>query len=138
MNAVTIYPIIVAAISTFIISSLWYSQLLFGRHWAKLVGLDDQTLDETRMSAVWKSYAAQLIASIVLFSVLGFIFVTTGMRGAVNGATLGALAWLGFIATDTVGKILWEKLPIKLACINAGISLFNLALGGAIIGSWGN
>ena len=136
MTAISIFPIGVAAIASFIIGSLWYSPLLFGRHWAALVGIDDKQMEEAKARGVIKLYVAQFITTLVTFSVLAFLFAATGTHGGWNGAVLGFFVWLGFVVTEAAGKVMWERKSTKLTLINIGSSLLSLLLGGAIIGAW--
>ncbi len=55
---------------------------------------------------------------------------------AIDGATLGLLAWIGFYATSGIGSILWERKPLKLVLISTGAMLLNLIISGAILGGW--
>lgn len=135
MTSVNILSIVIAAIASFAIGSVWYSPVAFGRQWMALMGIDEKKASEAGVSGMWKLYAAQFITTLVMFLVLGFLFIATGNHGAWNGATLGGIVWFGFAATDAVGKVLWEKKPLKLILINLGGSLVALIVGGAIIGA---
>jgi len=50
---------------------------------------------------------------------------------------IGALAWLGFVATIGVGQALVEKRPMNLFIINAVYVLIAYGVMGAIIGAFG-
>jgi hypothetical protein len=100
-----------------------------------LVKLNDADIDLSR-KGIWKSYIVQLIITVITFTVLAFIIVSTQTIGGGNGATMGFLAWLGFYATNAICSLLWEKKSLKLILIQSIVTLLNLVIGGAIIGAW--
>ena len=81
-------------------------------------------------------FVIQFIMTLVCFTVLAFILVSTQTTGGGNGAFFGFLFWLGLVATEAVGGMMWEKKPFKLALIQSTATLVNLVIGGAIIGAW--
>jgi uncharacterized membrane protein len=136
MTTLNFWPILVATIVAFGIGALWYSPVLFGHEWMTLTKLDDADLAESRARGMWKFYLTQLVATFVMFSVVGFIISDTAAFTALDGAFVGFLGWLGFTLTEAVGAMMWEKKPFKLAMIQIIGTLVNLVIGGAIIGAW--
>jgi hypothetical protein len=137
MHTVNFWAILVAAVIAFAGGSLWYSPILFGKEWMKLTNMTDKDVAAAKAKGgMWKSYLAQFIASIITFGVLGFIVAAATGVTAADGAFMGFLAWLGFIATDLLGALLWEKKPLRLALIQGSFTLLTLVIGGAIIGAW--
>ena len=59
-----------------------------------------------------------------------------GTTGAGEGAVIGLWVWLGFIATVSLGSVLWEGKPLKLYYINVAYYALDLAIIGAILASW--
>ncbi len=52
---------------------------------------------------------------------------------AMEGMMVGFWAWLGFVATIMLGKVIWEMTPVKLYGINVAYYLVSLLLMGAIL-----
>jgi hypothetical protein len=134
MTDINFWPILVASIVAFVVSAFWYSPILFGKEWMKLT--DMQEPDESAKKGVWKLYLGQLVVTIVMFAVLGFMITSTGSRTAGDGAFLAFLIWLGFSATTAVGGMFWQKTPLKLVLIMELANLVTWVIGGAIIGAW--
>lgn len=136
MYTINFWPILVASIVAFVISALWYSPVLFGKEWMSLTKMTEADMAAAKAGGVWKYYLIQFIVTLVLFCVLAFLLASTGTTGAGNGAFIGFLTWLGFVATMHVGRIIWERKPLKLALIQGVADLVNMVIGGAIIGMW--
>lgn len=136
MHTINFWPILIASAVAFGLSALWYSPFLFGREWANLAKVTDSDVAEAKARGVWKLYIVQFIATLVSFFVLAFIIASTSSTGGANGAFLGFLFWLGFVATTALGGMLWEKRSFKLTVIDSVSALLNMVVGGAIIGAW--
>jgi hypothetical protein len=52
------------------------------------------------------------------------------------GIALGAMVWLGFIATVTLASVLYEKRSVNLYILNNGYQLVSLVVMGAIVAAW--
>ncbi len=136
MYTINFWPILVAAVVAFGIGALWYSPVLFGKEWMSLSKINESDMEDAKRRGMWKSYLTQFIASLVSFSVLGFLISSSAIMSATDGAFLALIVWLGFVATDAVGALLWEQKPFKLVLINSIGTLVSLVIGGAIIGAW--
>jgi len=132
--SINIWSILVAAIASFIIGSIWYSPILFGKQWMALTNTGAVTPEKKK--GIWKLYVVQFLLSIVTMCILGFAIAAMQITSALDGATLGLLAWVGFYATFRAANLLWQPGSLKLALISAGSILLNLIVGGAIIGGW--
>lgn len=136
MYTINFWPILVATIVSFGIGALWYSPILFGKEWMTLSKIKESDWDEAKAKGPWKAYVVQFIAIFVTYAILGFLVSATNAATATDGAFLGFLVWLGFVATDAAGALMWEKKPMKLVLINIVATLLTLVIGGAILGAW--
>jgi len=140
-TAINIWPILVAAIVAFGIGALWYSPILFGREWMALSKYASTTSGAAASGAgsssgMWWRYVIQLVSTLVLFAVMGFIVASTGSMTAGDGAFMAFLIWLGFSATSSASDLLWAQKPLKLVLIYEICTLVTWLIGGAIIGAW--
>jgi len=136
MYTINFWPILVAAAAGFALSSLWYSPILFGKEWMDLLKITDRNISAMSANNIWLRYAAQFVATIITFCVLAFTVAMSGTGSAGDGALIGFLAWLGFMAPLSLSGLLWKKEPLKLVLIDAINNLIVLVIGGAIIGAW--
>ncbi|SRR5258708_768158 len=124
--------LLVATIVKVVIGMLWYSPLLFGRAWMRLVGCEPEEM-KSRMP---KAMVVDLVATFVLAFVLVHAVHYAGATGAGQGAAVGFFNWLGFIAAVAIGTVVYEKRPFKLFLINSGFYLACLPVMGAILAVW--
>jgi hypothetical protein len=136
MYTVNFWSVLVASVVAFGIGALWYSPILFGKEWMSLTKTSDTDMAAAKAKGMWKSYLMHFVATVVSFCVLGFIIANAGSMNAGDGAFLGFLIWIGFVATMGVSAMLWEKAPLKLVLIDTINTLLGLVIGGAIIGAW--
>lgn len=136
MSSINFWPILVSSVVAFGIGALWYSPILFGRDWMELSNMSEKDIEESSARGMWQLYIYQLILTIVVFGVLGFLIANFGVRTAGNGAFMAFLAWLGFALTQDLGELLWRKTPLKLVLISTICTLITWMIGGAIIGAW--
>jgi hypothetical protein len=127
--------VIVCAVASMIIGSLWYSPLLFGNIWMKLQGFSKKDMNKAKQAGMWKLYLAAFIGSLVTASVLGYLIDIVG-KNVSTGILLAFLAWLGFVATTLLGNVLWEGKSVAVYVLNILYYLVNLVVMGLILGAW--
>ncbi len=76
------------------------------------------------------------IGSLVTAGVLRKFTTMVAAHSLGAGIALGALVWLGFIATVTLASVLYEKRSVNLYILNNGYQLVSLVVMGAIVAAW--
>ena len=131
-HAINWLSALVAALTGFVIGSLWYGPALFQKAWMQLTGI---TREQGRKASIpltfGGAYVLNLIAAAGLSALIG-----PERIGAVCGALYGAFAGLFFIATWLGVIYLFEMRPFRLWLINAGYQAVNFAAMGAVVGAW--
>ena len=122
------WAVLIAAIVAFLVGWLWYGPL-FGKEWRKLA-------KKTKKQAKPEPGALVLsfLTYIVMAFVLGLLINLTGMGGLLNGAGMGLLVWFGFLATKSMGMVLWDKKPWQLWFMDNAYMLVMMILMGLILG----
>lgn len=128
--------VLVAAVISMGMGAAWYSKALFGKQWMKLSGISQKDIDKQKGDGMAKSYAIAFLGSLVTAFVLAIFIEIVGAITVVGGIKVGFLVWLGFVATTTLGSILWENKPQELYALNNGYNLLSLATMGAILAAW--
>lgn len=124
--------VIVAAAALIVIGFIWYLPQVFGTRWAALSGRPLPQIGQVPPM----SYVAGVVTALVTAYVLALIEQGLGVKGLTDGAVVGFLAWLGFVATTSYGTVLWEGRQPAYWAINAGNVLVAFVVMGAIIGYW--
>lgn len=112
----------VAVVCAFIVSSLWYSPLIFGKQFLELSG-PGATSNPSPVKVFGELSRNLILASAIFWllnrrrpkefsSALGFVFVL----------------WIGFPVTLLWGSVMWQGAPLELAVIHSGDWLTKLLL----------
>jgi hypothetical protein len=134
-TTVNYLAVIVAALATFFIGALWYSPLLFAKHWMKAHGYTEEKLKEMQKTAM-PAYVVSLVCYLVMAYVLAMFLGVMNVAGAKGGMWVGFFAWLGFAATIGLTANMFSDKKLSTYIIDAGYQLTYLLVMGAILGAW--
>jgi Protein of unknown function (DUF1761) len=123
--------VVVAAIVPMVLGALWYSPILFADRWMRAVGRTREELGDANLG-----YALSAVAALVTSYALARIMRWAEVDDLWNGALVGLLVWVGFVATVLAVTTYFGGRPRELWLINAGYQLVALVLMGAIHGVW--
>lgn len=82
------------------------------------------------------AYIVAFICNLVLVYMLAWVLIHTGEQTAARGMKVGALLWLGLVATTTATEYVFEVRSLEIFAINAGHPLVGMLIMGAIVGAW--
>jgi hypothetical protein len=136
MQDVNLLAVLVAAVASMVIGSIWYGPL-FGKMFIREMGMDQwtpekQAAEKKRMGMI---YAVQFIASLVTFYALGSFMDRLGQESVAGGLKTALCVWIGFYVPFKLGDALWGG-NMKLFWLGIGNMLLTLLAAGAIIGAW--
>lgn len=137
MMDVNLWAVLVAAIASMVIGSIWYGPL-FGKRFMKDIGMDQWSKEkrEAEMKNMPQTYIAQFVASLVTFYVLALLIEGLfGGLSAAHGVKAALIAWIGFVVPVKLGDALWGG-KMSLFWLGIGNMLVTLLAAGAIIGAW--
>ncbi len=135
MININYWSVLVAAVSNMIIGSVWYSPILFGKKWMKLMGKSKEDMEREK-KGVDKLYLMMFVGALVTAYVMAHFINYVSAYDAWGGAQLGIWIWLGFVMTINLGAVLFEKRPTGLYWINNFYYLVSLTLMGIILAVW--
>jgi len=131
LQALNLWAILVATLSSFLLGGLWYSPAMFGSVWKKA---NRFAADETP-AATGKTFAVSFVLSLVMAFNLA-MFLNDPKTTLAWGATAGFLAGFGWIAMGIGVVSLFERRPWTYVLVNGGYLTVALVLMGAILGAW--
>jgi Protein of unknown function (DUF1761) len=123
--------VVVAALVPMFLGALWYSTALFARPWMRAV---DRTQEELKGAQF--GYVISAIGALFMSYALARIDRWAEVDDLWNGALVGLLVWVGFVAPVLGVNTYFAGRPGRLWLINAGYQLVALVLVGAIHGVW--
>lgn len=124
------WAILVATAAAFVLGYVWYGPV-FGKAWVAALG---KTEDEIQPSPT--PFVVSFVAALATCVVVAALMSGLGMTGAADGAVLGLLTGIGFIAASTASDTAFCGWSWKLWAIQAGYRVVYSAIMGAIIGVW--
>lgn len=124
--------VIVATVAYSVIGFLWFSRQVFGLRWAAAIGRELPAPGQVPVTSV----VGSVVVGLVTAYVLAVLAHAVGAATVADGAILGFLAWLGFVATASAGGVLFEGRSTTWFATAAGYWLVSLVIMGAIIGYW--
>ncbi len=125
------WAVLVSALATFVIGSIWYSPILFANAWMKELGLTKAGMGKVNMFKIFG--ISFLLMLIIAFNLAAFIGPQSDLQ---FGLTAGALAGFGWVAAAMGINYLFERKSFRFWLINAGYMVVSFTLMGAIIGAW--
>lgn len=140
---ISLLAIVIAAIAHFILGFLWYTPL-FGKVWAKEMGMSTDFGEGEEKKAKMKTMMQGMVVMLIGNLFLAYVFshniaawdFVPGMENIsiTQSAFMAAMfTWLGFFLPVDAGTIFWEGRSFKLFAINTGYHLTSLILVAMII-----
>lgn len=121
--------IVIAGLTAFSFSLVWYSPLLFGSVWT-----DAQGAEATAM-APWKFFLAPL-RELLTACFLAWLIGRLDIADWKSAAGLGVLLWLAFYVVQLAGAVIFDGMPPALGAVHAGDWLGKMLLMALILNAW--
>ncbi len=133
-TGINYFAVVIATIASMGLGALWYSPILFGKKWMKLLGKTEKEIqDEGKMGLVYGGTAlAWLFMSFVLAHMVDFTGATTLFSGVITALWIG----IGFIATSQAIITFFEGRKWGLYFISVGYQVLALCIMGVIHALW--
>ena len=126
--------VLLAAISSMAVGSVWYAKSVFGARWMKLVNLDEKKAAEWAVPALIGAFVASLVTAYVLAHVTYLSNSFFGNAYMTDALTTAFWLWLGFTAARFFVHDSFERRPLKLTMMNIGNELVTMLVMAMIIG----
>jgi hypothetical protein len=133
MFGINVAAVLVAAAASLVASMVWYG--VVGGSMAKLQQQWRGAAAGSDRPMIW-TLLTFATTSLVIATAVAVLFRLTGTTGLLTSVGLGLLLWTGFCATQWVGSIIGEDVPVTLAAIHAGDWLLHMVIMSVIIGLW--
>ena len=125
----------VAALATMLIGAVWYSPLLFSKLWMKAHGYSEDDVEQMRKS-LGRAYMVSLFCYVLMAFVFAVLVSWTGVSTVLEGAFLGLLVWIGFLATLGLTANMFSEKPLSTYLLDAGYQLVYAVVMGVILAGW--
>ena len=124
-----------AALATVFIGALWYSPILFHKLWVKAHGYSVDEVEQLRKKS-GQAFLVSFLCYFVMATVLAILVSYASVSTALQGAFLGFLVWIGFLATLGLTAQMFSKKPLSTYFIDIGYQLVYSVTMGIILAVW--
>lgn len=126
--------VLLAAASTMVVGSVWYSPKVFGDSWMKMVGLNEKKAQKGATQAIVITIIVSLITAFVLAHMVQFAHHFYDGNYFATAVTTSLWAWLGFTAARFITHDAFEQRRKKLTLMNVSHELVTFLVMGVVIG----
>ncbi len=123
--------VLAAAAIQMVLGALWYSPVLFARPWLREVGRSEEELTGASLG-----YGIAAVGALLAALVLAHVVDWAEADGVLDGARVGLMVWVGFVAPVLAMNTYFGGRSRTLWAIDAGYPLVALPLMGALLGVW--
>jgi hypothetical protein len=131
---VNYWAVLLAAVSTMVVGSIWYAKPVFGRVWMKLAGIDEKKASQGAAKALSLTFLLSLLTAYVLAHVTYLAHSFFGNSFFQDAVSTAFWVWLGFVLTRLTTHALFEQRPTKLNLLAVGNELVTIMVMGVVIG----
>ncbi|MDP4174254.1 MAG: DUF1761 domain-containing protein [Bacteroidota bacterium] len=125
------FTVLFAAISYFVLGSLWYSPKVFAKKMLQLNYIRPEgRKDPTKVALV------AFLSSITCALVIDYFICLSNASTAIAGMSIGILSALGVMSTTVGVSFLFEDRKVKLYMNDAGFHLTGFMVMGIILSMW--
>jgi len=126
------WAVLVAAVINMAVGAVWYSPMLFGKEWSKLIG---KKMEDMRKNA-GPGYAISTVGALIEAWVLAHFVIYAGSNTALRGVETAFWLWLAFVAVTLAIGSVFAGQSWRLWKINAGYFFVVLLVQGAVLAVW--
>lgn len=116
---INILAILLASAVNIFVGIVWYSPMLFGNTWMKLVNKKKEDLVMTSKDMIFSVLSALFLAS-GINSILQYSQALSGLNEWVNVLVLTVMVSVTLIGTSMFNSVIYEGKPLKLFFLNLG------------------
>lgn len=126
--------VLLAAVSSMVVGSIWYAPKVFGNTWKHLAAADAKSkMGSPRSLAI--AFVGSLLTAYILAHMIFLVHKYFGAHNYMFDAVTTALwLWLGFTAVRFIVHDVFEARPTKLTLLNIANEFVTIIIMGAVIG----
>jgi hypothetical protein len=129
--------VLLAAMSSMVVGSIWYAQGVLGKTWKDLTHLSDKEIKASSTLAMTGAFVAALFTAFILAHVTFLSWRVIGDSFLMSAIQTAFWLWLGFAMPVVVTHGLFEHRRKKLILLTVAYELVMLIVMGVIIGGVG-
>lgn len=110
---VDLLAVLLAAVAAMAVGFLWYSQMLFGKKWMRLVNLDPQKAKEAWTAPMVVSFICALVTAFLIGVLVTYIGAFNDYSEIMASVVTGLVVW-AFVALSMLMNYLYSRKSMNL------------------------
>jgi hypothetical protein len=135
---INLWAVVLAAVSSMVVGSMWYMPHVFGKTWSKLTGVKLSTMDAGKPRQMIWTYGSVFVASLVTAYILAAITFLAQQffhdSYLYDALTMALWLWFGFTAARMYVHDTFEGRRKKLTILNTTHELVTVLVMALILG----
>jgi hypothetical protein len=131
---VNLWGVLLAAVASMAVGSVWYARGVFGGTWMKLVKLDQAKMKDKALPALATAFLLSLLTAYVLAHVSYLSYKFFGGSFLSDSLSTAFWLWLGMVAARIITHDVFEQRRKKLSALTIANELVTLMAMGLVIG----
>ncbi len=132
-HPINFWAVLVSIVTNMVIGALWYSPVLFGNVWLKLIG---KKAEEISKEDANKSMSFSIIPAVVSIGSLAFVLSLVNPGTLVDAIIVASVIAVGFIGMAAFNLVLFENRSVALTILNTGYSFVSLNVAAVVMTLW--
>ncbi|MDC7226389.1 MAG: DUF1761 domain-containing protein [Spirochaetales bacterium] len=128
-----IWAVLVSVVINMLIGALWYSPVLFGNIWLKLI---EKKAEDIGRDEGNKAMALAIVPAIVSAAGLSVLIGISDASGIVDAIIIGSLASIAFSGMSLLNLVFFEDRKFSLVLLNAGYAFVSFNIISIILTLW--
>lgn len=113
-----------AAAIFFVLGMIWYSPKVFGRIWMEGTGMKESDVQNCGIGV----YIGSFVNAFITAFVLALFLYLTQSETVLDAIVIAFLAWLGFVLTTHISRLLWGHTSLPVFFVDTSYRLVGLIL----------
>ena len=134
--AINYIAVLLAALSSMVVGSIWYTPKVFGNYWMKKSGVTPSGNSKDAIRPIVVTVIVSFITAWVLAGAAWISFEFYGGSFLVNALLTAAILWAGFTAARFITHDQFDGRPPGLTLLNSVHELVTVLVMALIIGVW--
>jgi hypothetical protein len=133
---INFWAVLVAAVSTMVVGSLWYTPKVFGNYWMRVAKVSPGE-GASAVRPILVTLVVSLVSAWVLAGSAAIAQDFYGGSFLVNSVVTAVILWAGFTAARLITHDAFEGRPAGLTMLNVAHELVTFLVMALIIGAFG-
>jgi hypothetical protein len=130
------WAVLLAALSSMVVGSIWYTPKVFGNYWMKAANVTPSGNSRDAIRPILLTLIVSFMTAWVLAGASYLSWDFYGDSFFVNALLTGIILWAGFTAARFITHDAFDKRPTGLTVLNVAHEFVTIVIMAIIIGVW--